>query len=413
MKRWIAVLLLLAGTLSGKTQFVDFHELSLPGGDPRQKAGSQITIKAARPVVAAGIRAAQLNDLSGFLLIAGRDTFALLPDEHGEQEGYSNLVIFPLPVESLELFPGTVTGLVDLFLIPAEHAVIEVNPGPEQAAQTTEFGLPPMIDQRVWRAGLPDPQYERIFNRVRNVIVHHTASSNQAYDYTATVRSIYLYHTQVRGWSDIGYNYLVAPNGLVYKGRDPGPYPQDEVLGAHFCASNTGTLGISMIGDYQATPPPGLAMLAIEKLIAWKLDKDHLDPLGIQPHPLNPLLEVIAGHRNGCSTLCPGDQLYVLLPGLRNRVYQLMIHTGIDEVATDGDPGHRAAIYPNPVRDRLLIHSGEAVLGIRVLDTSGRNILQLVGPVQEIQVTDWQPGWYLVQVMTRQSEISKKILKIE
>ncbi|MFO7617957.1 MAG: N-acetylmuramoyl-L-alanine amidase [Bacteroidales bacterium] len=414
MKKWITGLFLVSFAVQGLAQYIDQLELDFRRRPEPGRTGSLIRIEAPRLASAAAVRVDGVADWSGAFLVAGRDTFPLTLDENGEPGGpsFSHLLLFTEPAMVVEINPGSLTGLVGLFLIPADHALLSGTPDPGTAEWTTNLALPPLVDQQVWRAGLPDPNYERIFNRVRNVIIHHTATSNQVTDYTAAIRSIYLYHTQVRGWSDIGYNYLVAPNGVVYKGRDPGPYPQDEVLGAHFCASNTGTLGISLLGDYQATPPPGMAMMATEMLIAWKLEKDHLDPLGAYPHPLNPFLDVIAGHRNGCSTLCPGDQLYALLPGLRSRVHQLMIHTGIDQDLYLNESGPAVRLYPNPVRNRLIIEADQPILSIRVLDSAGRTIQQLTGQAPGLSFSDWLPGWYLVQVHTSQSVISKIIFKI-
>ena len=79
-----------------------------------------------------------------------------------------------------------------------------------------------MIDQAIWREGLKAPDFEPIIHDVHNVIVHHSARSNLVTDYTSAIRNIYLYHNEVRGWSDIGYNYVVAANGDIYKGCDPG-----------------------------------------------------------------------------------------------------------------------------------------------------------------------------------------------
>jgi hypothetical protein len=177
-----------------------------------------------------------------------------------------------------------------------------------------------MIDQSLWRAGLNDPDYERIFNQVHNIIIHHSAGSNTDTDYTNVIRNIYIYHTEVRGWSDIGYNYLIAQDGTIFKGRDPGTLKQDEVLGAHFCNSNTGTLGICVMGSYSELAAPAISIQSLVDLITWKLGKDSIDPLGIYPHPLNQNLPVIAGHRDGCSTECPGDSIYYSLESIRNQV---------------------------------------------------------------------------------------------
>jgi uncharacterized protein with LGFP repeats len=63
--------------------------------------------------------------------------------------------------------------------------------------------------------------------------VHHTVNAN---DYSSAevpgiIRSIYAYHMQGRGWSDIGYNFLVDRFGRLWEGRSGGI--DRPVIGAH------------------------------------------------------------------------------------------------------------------------------------------------------------------------------------
>lgn len=56
--------------------------------------------------------------------------------------------------------------------------------------------------------------------KVERIIIHHTADDNRTEkDDLAMIRGIYYYHTVVRGWGDIGYNYLVGQRGQIYEGR--------------------------------------------------------------------------------------------------------------------------------------------------------------------------------------------------
>ena len=185
-----------------------------------------------------------------------------------------------------------------------------------------------MIEQETWREGLPEPDYERIVHEVRNIIIHHSATSNDLTDYTNVIRNIYLYHTEGNGWSDIGYNYVIAQDGSIFKGRDPGIYEQDNVMGAHFCSANSGTMGICVLGEYMNTAPAVESLNALVRLLAWKAAKDTLNPYGINAHILNPQLKVIAGHRDGCSTLCPGDSLYNKLENIRHQTAEEMKDCG-------------------------------------------------------------------------------------
>jgi len=61
--------------------------------------------------------------------------------------------------------------------------------------------------------------------QVERIVIHHTAENNQSNrDDLALIRGIYYYHTIVRGWGDIGYNYLVGQRGQIYEGRAGGDY---------------------------------------------------------------------------------------------------------------------------------------------------------------------------------------------
>lgn len=61
--------------------------------------------------------------------------------------------------------------------------------------------------------------------KVERIIVHHTAENNpNGKDDLTLIRGIYYYHAVVRGWGDIGYNYLIGQRGKIYEGRAGGDY---------------------------------------------------------------------------------------------------------------------------------------------------------------------------------------------
>ena len=155
-----------------------------------------------------------------------------------------------------------------------------------------------------------------------HLIVHHTAGTNTATDWAAVTRAIWELHVKGNGWADIGYNFLIDPNGVAYEGRGDG------ILGAHFSAVNTGTSGISMIGTYTDRPPSPAALATLTELLTWQAQRYGLDPFAQTLHAASALeLNVISGHRDaGLSprasgtTECPGVALYPLLPSLREEV---------------------------------------------------------------------------------------------
>jgi flagellar hook assembly protein FlgD len=166
--------------------------------------------------------------------------------------------------------------------------------------------------------------------RVRFAIVHHTAGTNS---YTATqsaaiVRGIQRYHVLANGWNDIGYNFLIDKYGQIFEGRGGGI--DQNVVGAHAQGFNTGSTGVSILGTYSSSPISSAARAALVRLLAWRLDVAHVDPLagvtwvsgGNPEYPAGTQvkLRTIAGHRDTGPTTCPGNALYSQLPSIRKSV---------------------------------------------------------------------------------------------
>ena len=312
-------------------------------------SGKSPAITFEKPVTSVSIRYEGL--LEGTSIEAGDKKYRAYVDDHAEaglQE--TALIIFDAAFSELRFSPGP--GIKKIIHLSAIHAPTPSATAEERINNEDGCDEPEMILQSSWRQGLPAPTTSRSFSSTRNVIVHHAASDNSLTNFTNVVRNIYLFHTQDRGWSDIGYNYLIAQDGTIYAGRDPINGQQDQVIGAHFCGRNTGTMGVCLLGNLSLVTPTEEALTSLNSLITWKILKDQLNAEGIASHPLNPELPVIAGHRDGCSTQCPGNFTYPLLPGIRQRVQQT-----VDECLNPEEPDEPErffAVGPNPAFTNLL-----------------------------------------------------------
>lgn len=372
------------------------------------------SVNTGRSISSLAVKITTGQSFEGSFLVSSRDTFFLKEDDHTvmSEHLFSNLLIFPEPVYNFEFYYANIRDSVDMYLIDdkTDELVFESISHSSTGFKTGSFEMPEMIDQTEWRYGLNEPDYDRIVHEVHNVIVHHSASSNLLTDYTAAVRNIYLYHTAVRGWSDIGYNYIIAPNGDIYMGRDPGEYEQDLVMGAHFCSSNRGTMGVCMLGTFTEIAPTDTASASLEKLLVWKLGKDAMDPLGYYAHQLNPTLKVIAGHRDGCSTECPGEILYDRLSLLRDRVQNKITVLGVDLVGGSKND-HEIHLYPNPVDQILTITSSEPIDIISIYSIQGKLIKKIINPGTQIDFSDLENGQYLLSIHSVSGEFSRRIIK--
>ncbi|MFW5852194.1 MAG: N-acetylmuramoyl-L-alanine amidase [Bacteroidota bacterium] len=275
-------------------------------------------------------------DFTDILIISDSATY--IPHKEGidtetENGMWSELIIFKHPQTHLCISKPAHKSITFSGIYVQPFTKTE-KPSTVQLKSSSCSNVPSMIYQEEWRTGLPAPDYERIYTETKNIIIHHSAGSNSEANYTDVIRNIYTYHTEIREWDDIGYNYLIAQNGVIYAGRDPGEFPQDMVQGAHFSGNNAHTLGICVLGNYEEVSVPDTAYQSLQKLITWKCAKDSLQPLLTAPHPLNSKLPVIAGHTDGAATLCPGDYLYNSLPILRNEVADSLRQCGYT-IATD------------------------------------------------------------------------------
>ncbi len=274
-----------------------------------------------------------------------------------------------------------------------------------------------MIEQEEWREGLPEPDYDRIVHKVKNIIVHHSATSNDLTDYTNVVRNIYLSHTQINGWSDIGYNYLISQDGTIYKGRDPDIFEQDNVMGAHFCSSNTGTMGICILGNYMDIRPTRQSLDALIDLLTWKAARDSLNPFGINEHPLNPDLHVIAGHRDGCSTLCPGDSLYEKIGYTIQETSGKLKGCGYDYFSSAANTGTspRIKIFQNPSGIIITVSTeDDNIKKICLTDMQGRIISTFTRFESDFNKYYFNtdvlvPGIYFFIIITDETIITEKI----
>src|SRR5690606_16144840 len=67
-----------------------------------------------------------------------------------------------------------------------------------------------------------DPSWGAFSNPISHIIVHHTVTKNETTDWKSEVRYVWELHAKKNGWNDIGYNYLIDPNGVIYEGKYGG-----------------------------------------------------------------------------------------------------------------------------------------------------------------------------------------------
>ncbi|HMB90836.1 MAG TPA: N-acetylmuramoyl-L-alanine amidase [Rhodothermales bacterium] len=246
--------------------------------------------------------------------------------------------------------------------------------------------IPPVMNARSeWGAepfkGTPSP----LANPSYNAITFHHAAGYRA-DTEAEglqqLKAIQELHQDVRGWSDIGYQFVMDQSGRLYQGR---PFLTQVALedlprlalGAHVGGHNTGNIGVCVLGCYHP-PEPGfpcndvMTPAAIDSLVtmfAFLSEAYEVAP------------ESIRGHRDwsGASTACPGNNNHEMIPEIISKVENLLI-TGNQNQEETPTTYTLTESFPNPTTGsatiRYFLEQDGTVL-LSVYDVLGREVMQL------------------------------------
>ncbi len=268
---------------------------------------------------------------------------------------------------------------------------------------------PPLITREEWGAdpfirgnpvALANPNYDYM-------TFHHAAgfSATSLEEGKQQVKAIQDLHQNVRGWSDIGYQFVIDRTGRVYQGRpfldQSTTLQQLPILarGAHVGEQNSGNIGVCLLGCYH--PPEGSHCQEVMPEVSFEtyasLFAFFTETYGVQP-------ENIRGHRDFSSTACPGNNNYQRLGELRNRV---------DDLLTFGnqtpDEYTLSTAFPNPFTEQTTINyfiEEDGIVSLKVYDEKGSLVSTLVEEFQsgpKLRSVDFRPrnlasGVYFVKI---------------
>jgi N-acetylmuramoyl-L-alanine amidase len=122
--------------------------------------------------------------------------------------------------------------------------------------------------------------------KLTRIILHCTATPDGRHVDVATIRD---WHRK-RGWSDIGYHYVIYLDGSVHVGRDVAK------AGAHVVGHNADTIGVVYVGGTDAGGKAKDTMNAAQETAFVNLVKHLRDQFG----PLT-----LHGHNEYAAKACP------------------------------------------------------------------------------------------------------------
>lgn len=127
----------------------------------------------------------------------------------------------------------------------------------------------------------------KVMREIKKVIVHCAATPEGRDVKTEEIKR---WHTEERGWSDIGYHWVVELDGAVCEGRN------ESINGAHCRGHNSDSLGICYVGGSDADGNPKDTRTSEQSDSLVTLIKEILDR--------HPDAEVF-GHRDFSEKACP------------------------------------------------------------------------------------------------------------
>lgn len=80
--------------------------------------------------------------------------------------------------------------------------------------------------------------------KATNKIIIHCSATRPSQD-KVDVKEIRRWHVDERGWSDIGYHFVIKRDGTLEKGRS------ENLVGAHTVGENHDSIGICLVGGIE------------------------------------------------------------------------------------------------------------------------------------------------------------------
>ncbi|MGP1482827.1 N-acetylmuramoyl-L-alanine amidase [Actinomyces naeslundii] len=257
------------------------------------------------------------------------------------------------------LSPSTVPATVSATVPATVPVSVPAAVSAAVPAGTTANGLPvPVTTRAEWGANASYMSWDPDYESAGHVVVHHTAGTNNysAGQSASIVRGIYYYHAVTLDWGDIGYNFLIDKYGTVFEGRSGSvAAPAGEMsVGAHARGVNTGTMGLSMMGDYSSVSPSEAQLSSVGRMAGWFLKRagitDANGRAGLhvwttERYQAGSTISMprILGHRDVGYTTCPGDVGYSKLGTIRT-IAQTQIDGGSASSTAPGAVTLRGAI---------------------------------------------------------------------
>jgi hypothetical protein len=162
-------------------------------------------------------------------------------------------------------------------------------------ATTKPVEKPPIVTREEW-GSQPQPIPDSRRHTPKFITIHHAGVDwKPGRDPAAFVNTMQAWGQREKGWPDLAYHFLIAPDGRIFEARSMDYEPE----------SNTkydlqGHIGVELMGNFETQRPSRKQIESCVKLAAWLCQEKKIDP------------SQIAGHKDRAKgqTSCPGKDFY-------------------------------------------------------------------------------------------------------
>jgi len=153
---------------------------------------------------------------------------------------------------------------------------------------------PVMVEPAEW-GSTPLPIAEERRHTPRVITIHHAGVLwKTADDATKKIKALQSWGQRDKGWPDVPYHFLIAPDGKIFVGRDINFEPETNTK-----YSLAGTVNVHLWGHFDEQRVSIEQLRSTVALCAWLCDAYELNPAEIRGH-----VDAAPGQ-----TTCPGTDL--------------------------------------------------------------------------------------------------------
>ena len=201
-----------------------------------------------------------------------------------------------MPTSARRVSPAALALLAGLLAAtPSLAQTAEPTATTRPTTRAAKAERPPIVSRAEWGGGEVDyPESYRHEPKV--VLVHHAGVLfKPGTDPAASVRGLLRFSREDKGWPDVPYHFVIAPDGAIYEGRDVNYKPDTNTK-----FDTAGYVNVELLGNFeeQRVSPAQLDSLA-------RLTAHLADEIGMRTADLVTHKNVAPGQ-----TTCPGRDLY-------------------------------------------------------------------------------------------------------